>query len=196
MHVLTIFAHPGPPGASHRILSQFRAGLEQAGHSCDTADLYAEGFDPCMSAQDMGQFAGHPLPGDVRAYQARVDRCDALCLIFPLWWYAMPAVLKGWFDRVFSPGWAYAPGDGTHTPLLRARPCTVLVPVGLHRARTAVWSGLDALAELWQVGLFEFCGLGPVDIRFFYADEDPQDRDAHVFEIGRTLQEPGRSHTR
>src|SRR5260221_6899103 len=104
MHVLSVIAHPKENSFSHTVLNRFAAGAVAAGHSHEVADLYREGFNPVMSERDMEQFEGVPMLDDVLAEQARIDRADALCLIFPIWWYSMPAMMKGWLDRVWSAG--------------------------------------------------------------------------------------------
>ena len=124
MHVLAVFCHPHRDSFSGAVLDRFVVGVEEVGHTCEVADLYREGFDPVMSMRDLQQFDGVPMPVDVLAEQARVEQCDALCLIFPLWWYGMPAMMKGWLDRVWSAEWAYHweydPEQPAKTPPLHA----------------------------------------------------------------------------
>ena len=77
-------------------------GAQSVGHSVEFADLYAEHFDPILTERDLQQFKGVAMPDDVQREQARIERSDALCLIFPIWWYGPPAMMKGWFDTRFS----------------------------------------------------------------------------------------------
>jgi len=107
MHALAVFAHPQRDSFTGAMLAATLAGLADAGHSAEAADLYREGFEPRFGPQDYAQFRGETLPADVLREQARIDRADALVLVFPVWWWSFPAVLKGWIDRVFSEGWAY-----------------------------------------------------------------------------------------
>lgn len=83
-------------------------GVERAGHSVEIADLVAEGFDPRYSAADQAAYRrGGTTPAVVAAEQARIDRSDALVLVYPVYWWSFPGVLNGWIDRVFANGWAY-----------------------------------------------------------------------------------------
>ena len=102
MRILVVFAHPKRDSFTGRILDSFVAGLEQAGHVAEVADLYSEGFQPLLVPEDYAQWEDRPMPADVLREQARVERSEGIALVFPVWWWSMPAILKGWFDRVFA----------------------------------------------------------------------------------------------
>ena len=125
MHVLVLFAHPRRDAFTGELADAFCQGLREAGHSVEFADLYAEGFDPLLEA---GQFALEtgldpqaPRPADVEAQQVRLDRAEGLVFIYPFWWSDVPAILKGWFDRVMAYGFAYADGQRYDTGYFRGR---------------------------------------------------------------------------
>lgn len=105
MHVLVLFAHPVETSfnaALHRTIVQ---ALEGAGHSVDDCDLYAEDFDPRLTRSErLGYHDVGPNIEPVRAYVERVQAAEALVLSFPVWNFGYPAILKGFFDRVFLPG--------------------------------------------------------------------------------------------
>lgn len=111
MHVYVIFAHPSRRSFSSSVLDAFTGGLKQAGHSYEVADLYQMGFRSEMDeAQYLREVSGDPdlpLPPNVEAEHARIDRADGLVFIYPVWWSDCPAKLKGWFDRVLTCGYAY-----------------------------------------------------------------------------------------
>jgi len=111
MHIHIVFAHPSRKSFSRSVLDAFTRGLEEAGHSYEIADLYEMGFQSEMDeAQYFRETSGDPdlpVPRDVEAEQARIDRADGLAFIYPLWWSDCPAKLKGWFDRVLTCGYAY-----------------------------------------------------------------------------------------
>ncbi|MFN7958148.1 MAG: NAD(P)H-dependent oxidoreductase [Holophagaceae bacterium] len=135
MHVLVLFVHPRRRSFTGELAEAFCAGLEAAGHSVEFADLYEEGFDPIL---DGGQFGletaldpASPRPADVLAQQARLERAEGLVFIYPFWWSDVPALLKGWFDRVWSYGYAYAyEADRSRTTRLRVRKALALSPAG------------------------------------------------------------------
>lgn len=112
MHALIVVAHHDPQSLTHSVAAEVGAGLTASGHTFEMADLAAEGFDPRYTAADHQVHRTRATPpADVLAEQARIDRADALVLAFPIYWWSMPALLKGWVDRVFVNGWAidYSP---------------------------------------------------------------------------------------
>ena len=106
MHVVVVIAHPDPNSFSHAIASTARAALEEGGHGVTLLDLYAEDFRTAMSRDErMAYHSDRPiLDPVVERHAAIVKRADALVFIFPTWWSTMPAILKGWLERVMVPG--------------------------------------------------------------------------------------------
>lgn len=164
MHVLAVFCHPRRASFSGAVLDRFVAGAGVAGHTVEVADLHAERFDPVFRVEDFAQFEGGRMPDDVLAEQDRVDRCDALAFVFPIWWYGMPAMFKGWLDRVWSNGWAYTWEHDPEGSLLRRRPCTFLCPTGASRALMDRWGYDRDLDHLWRYGVLGYCGVDPIRI--------------------------------
>lgn len=119
MHVLLIFCHPRADSFSAALRDAAMEGLRAAGHTVELRDLYAEGFDPALSAEERGRYhdVSDNLAG-IEDHVASLRRADALLLVHPTWWYGMPAMLKGWFDRVWAPGVAFRLGAGAIEPLL------------------------------------------------------------------------------
>nr|WP_320133388.1 NAD(P)H-dependent oxidoreductase [uncultured Holophaga sp.] len=112
MNVLVVLAHPEPTSFTQEVGRVFLEGLLEAGHTFEVADLYAEAFDPILKpaqfALETAMDSAAKRPGDIRAEQARLARAEGLVFIYPFWWSDVPAILKGWFDRVWSYGFAYA----------------------------------------------------------------------------------------
>jgi len=175
VHVLLVYCHPSRGSFCGVVLEQFADGLTRVGHTHEVADLYAEGFDPVFNAGDYGQFHGRPMPGDVTAEQARVDRADAVALVSPVWWLSLPAMLKGWFDRVWSNGWAYEWAHDPEGSLLAPRPF-VFVLTAAGSAATWVRYGYGAaLDATLRIGLLGWCGAGSSTVAILHDtgfDED------------------------
>ena len=116
MKVFIVYCHPSEDSFTREIRDSFIAGLESAGHSYILSDLYAMGFISDMNeAEYLRETHGRrelPVPDDVRAEQEKVNASDAIVFIYPVFWTDAPAKLSGWFDRVWTVGFAY--GDG-HT---------------------------------------------------------------------------------
>ncbi len=120
MRVLVLFAHPDPESygyALHRVVID---GLRQAGHEVDDCDLYAEVFEPVLSCDERRAYHDTASnTSEVAGYVERLRRAEALVLCFPVWNFGYPAVLKGFFDRVFLPGVSFDMVDGKAVPALR-----------------------------------------------------------------------------
>ena len=167
MNWYILLAHPNPASFNHAVCRALLEGLQEAGAYYEVNDLYATGFNPLMAGEDFNQFEdGGRLPADVLAEQAKVDRADCLALIYPVWWNDVPAVLKGWLDRVLSKGWAYdITADGHFMPLLKLKKVIILNtadnPLELLEA-----VGLNDAARLTKAeGTFAFCGAVDIDHR-------------------------------
>ena len=135
MHVLVVFAHPRRASFTGELADAFCAGLRAAGHSVEFADLCQERFDPLLEDRQFQlETAMDPLsprPDDVLAEQRRLDRAAGLVFIYPFWWSDVPAILKGWFDRVWSYGFAYAyEADQSRSTRLTIRKALALCPAG------------------------------------------------------------------
>src|SRR5690606_30936199 len=110
MHALIVVAHPDQSSHTQAVARKVAQGLAAADarHTVEIADLAAEGFDPRFTGSDMALFhkTAEP-PVDIIAEHARLEHADALVLVYPIYWWSFPALLKGWIDRVFTQGWAY-----------------------------------------------------------------------------------------
>jgi putative NADPH-quinone reductase len=120
MRLLYVYCHPLDDSFHAAIRNEALAGLERAGHAVDLLDLYAEGFDPVLSARLRRDY--HDPAKNRANNQAYVDRlmaAEALVIQFPTWSFGPPAMLKGWFDRLFGPGIAMDLSDPARAkPLL------------------------------------------------------------------------------
>jgi NAD(P)H dehydrogenase (quinone) len=108
VQVLVVFCHPVRESFARALLDRCVVELERAGHEVAVRDLYAEGFAPALTAQERRDYEAVgrnqlSVAGEVAALKA----ARGLLLIYPTWWYGMPAMLKGWFDRVWLPGVAF-----------------------------------------------------------------------------------------
>jgi len=108
MHVLLVLAHPLPESFAHSVARTVRERLEGQGHSVDLLDLHAEDFDPRLTEKERRGYFDDPYDTSaVGDLVARLRKAEALVLVFPQWWFNLPAILKGFFDRVFAPGVAF-----------------------------------------------------------------------------------------
>lgn len=105
MRVLVIYAHPDPDSLNGAIHREILTALSAAGHEVDDIDLYADGFDPVLSAEERRDYFEPDLNrARVADYAARIEAAEGLVFCFPTWCLGPPAILKGFFDRVMVPG--------------------------------------------------------------------------------------------
>jgi NAD(P)H dehydrogenase (quinone) len=126
MHALIVYAHPEPTSFTAALKNTAVHALRGAGHSVEVSDLYAEGFNPVagrhdfVEAFDPNRFnyqieqghahATHGFAPEIVREQERFLKADLVIWVYPIWWGGVPAILKGWFDRVLAYGFAYADG--------------------------------------------------------------------------------------
>lgn len=158
MHVLTILDHPDQSSFSSAIAREFCAGAETAGHTTELADLHAENFDPRWSLADIDGDSSGQVPDDILAEQDRIDRADAIGFVFPLFWWGMPAMTKGWVDRVWSWGWAYDQLDDPEKSLQKPRTGVLLVPAGARSDEMHELGYASAIEKAWIDGTFGYFG--------------------------------------
>lgn len=111
--MLLVFCHPRADSYAAALRDATVRGLQRAGHAVEVRDLHAEGFRPGLTAEEHARVhePGANLEG-VEDHAASLRAADALVLVYPTWWYGMPATLKGWFDRVWVTGLAFTLGAG------------------------------------------------------------------------------------
>ena len=108
MRILVVWAHPLADSYSAALKDRAVAALEATGHQIDLLDLYAEEFDPVLSAQERIDYHEiGPNQANVESYVAQLRAAEGLLLIFPTWSFGFPAILTGWLQRVWVPGVAF-----------------------------------------------------------------------------------------
>jgi putative NADPH-quinone reductase len=108
MHVLVIYCHPDKVSLASALHDTVIETLSASGHMVMDLDLYGEQFDPVFSLQDRINYNDTSLYyTTVEKYARQLAAAEALVVVFPTWWYGMPAMLKGYFDKVWAPGVAY-----------------------------------------------------------------------------------------
>jgi len=127
MNVLIVHAHPGTQSLNASLRDFAVERLRANGHAVQVSDLYAMDWKPALDGDDFLErdparplalmtdseraFRAGTQSPDIAAEQRKLDWADAVIFQFPLWWFSMPAILKGWFDRVYAYGFAYGVGE-------------------------------------------------------------------------------------
>lgn len=160
MSSLVVVSHPVRDSLTNNAARAAFDAIRAAGGDVEFADLAAEGFDPRFTAGDVDLYrGGGEVPANVIAEQARVDRADHLVLVFPMYWWSMPALLKGWIDRVFVGGWAYdgASASGV-TGMLQRLTIDLVVVAGDDKESFERHGIPQAVRTQIERGIIEYCG--------------------------------------
>jgi NAD(P)H dehydrogenase (quinone) len=174
MKHLIVVAHPLMDSVTMKLARAYALELESLGQSCLMHDLYRLGFDPVLGAGELEPAA--KTPGDIRAAQVAVAGCNALTMVYPLWWATMPAILKGYIDRVFARGFAYEGEGGSTHGLLAGRSCVLVTLSGspsnlLHES--GEWRAIQMLQDSH---IFRSCGFELLEHLHFDLIEPPTPR--------------------
>ncbi len=115
MRALVVYCHPDPDSFNAAICDLVCAQLKAAGAELRVLDLYARGFDGALSRAEWQGYLDSPANRAVVAEDAAaLEWCDTLIFVYPTWWYGLPAMLKGWLDRVMLPDVAFLMPDGVN----------------------------------------------------------------------------------
>jgi len=113
MQVFVVYCHPSKKSFTHDMKQEFLKGLNDANHKFIVSDLYEMNFNEEMSEDEYEREAYYntdtPVAGDVMEEQCKIQQSDAIVFIYPVFWTEAPAKLVGWFDRVWTSGFAYNP---------------------------------------------------------------------------------------
>ncbi|MDH6229370.1 NAD(P)H-dependent oxidoreductase [Streptomyces sp. MJP52] len=171
MHALLVATNPDPRSLTHHVREKLEAALHPV--PVETADLSKERFDPTYTLADRRAYQeGGNHPADIVREHRRLERATDLVLIFPVYWWSMPALLKGWIDRVFVNGWAFE-----HSPASGLRPklgalTTHLLPIAGDDSGAYERHGYEqALRTQIEHGIVDYCGSRRGATAFIYESE-------------------------
>ena len=169
MKLSLILGHPHRGSFNHAIAETALGVLQRNGHRVRFHDLYAEGFDPVLTFDEIPRDAA--VDPVIARHCDELAEADGILIVHPNWWGQPPAVLKGWVDRVIRPGVAYEfleddAGDGVPNGLLRARVALVFNTSNTPRDRELAVFG-DPLEALWRNCIFDLCGVATVCRRMY-----------------------------
>ena len=191
-----MLAHPEPASFTASLARHGMRALEKEGHVIDVADLYAMNFDPVSDRRNFvatanpdrfDQQAEEKFASATRGFSAelqqemdRLESCDVLVLQFPIWWLGMPAIMKGWIDRVFAIGRTYGGGRWFDRGMMRGKRAMLAVTIGgTEQAYSSAGIYGPAANVLRPInhGILAFCGFDVVEPFIAFAPArktDPQ----------------------
>jgi len=182
MKQLIIYTHFSPFSFNCAIKDRIIQQAQLMGHETILRDLYFMNFKPSLDWIDMNAQKNNEVPIDIATEQKYIAEAEVLIFVFPIWWNSMPAVLKGYIDRVFSNGFAYSI-NGEVKGLLNGKKVMIFNSLGGDTDEDMQ----NAMRTTIDKGIMEFCGMDVELHRFFpnVIDVDRQTRESYLDDIGR-----------
>ncbi len=159
MKHLIVAAHPAEDSFTMGLTRSYAAELERLGHSQRTYDLYRMGFNPVLATSELlPASADRPVSADLVQAQDDIRAADALTVIYPLWWLSMPAMMKGYIDRVFARGFAYESHNGIVHGLLAGKKSVLITISGAPLPLLVKSGNWNAVQVLQDTHIFRSAG--------------------------------------
>ncbi len=183
MKILLVFCHPRRDSFTGAVADAFADAAGKAGHEIEFADLYAENFDPRLYEPDEPDWdnTDKKYSTEVQAEMARIKRSDAIVFVCPIWWWSMPAMLKGWIDRVWNLGFAYGTAK---VPLSHGLMIGTAAAPADAFAKRGYDTAIDAQVD---TGIMNYCGIATSRIELFHDTTSDDGTRAGLLERARLL---------
>ncbi|MCG6553729.1 MAG: NAD(P)H-dependent oxidoreductase [Candidatus Magnetominusculus sp. LBB02] len=167
MKHLIVYSHPNPKSFNHAIMEALEGQLRALGQDVKVRDLYAIGFDPILKPSDFEFIHKGGAAPDVKAEQEHIAWADVITLIHPVWWTGLPAIFKGYIDRVFSLGFAYMIDEAGITGLLKGKKVLIINTTGSPEDMYNKSGMFNSILQTSDDGIYRFCGLEVLKHIFF-----------------------------
>jgi len=158
MNYLIIYAHPNPGSFNHAIMETITEELRHNGKGVKIRDLYQMGFNSVLKSEDFANMQRGSVAQDVKEEQEFIRSADVMIFVYPLWWAGMPAMLKGYIDRVFTEGFAYRVTDDGIAGLLVGKKVFLFTTMGASIEDYEESGFFKSMGQITDTGMFAFCG--------------------------------------
>lgn len=169
MNALIVFAHPNPMSFNASLAKVVQEELAGQGAQVKVKDLYAMGWNPVLSSDDFEGYHTGKITPDVQQEQNDVAWADLVVFIGPVWWYSVPAIMKGYVDRVFSLGFAYKYTQTGPQGLLTGKKGLLITTSGADQKTAEAGGMLDVIRKSMADGLFGFSGFSAWEYKNLFA---------------------------
>lgn len=158
-----VVAHPARSSFTLSMAEAYIGAVQDQGGQAELRDLYRLGFDPRLQASEIPGPHGFQPQEDVVAERALIGDADVFAFVYPVWFNAPPAMIKGYIDRVFGMGFGYGMGEGGNRPLLTGKRLLSLSSSGAPKSWMVETGAWDAMRKLFDEHVAAVCGLAVVD---------------------------------
>ncbi len=167
MNHLIIYAHPSQNSFGQKLVDVLTHQSQAQNWEVTVRDLYAMGFNPVLSGNDLELLHNGITPNEILKEQQCISRANFITVIYPLWWAGFPAILKGYIDRVLSYGFAYKNESGKIKGLLTGKKVFIVTTLGNNLSNYEANDLLTAFQTIHRDEIFGFCGMEVMGHRFF-----------------------------
>lgn len=167
MNHLVVFAHPNQKSFGKGIVDTIEKACQENGANVRVRDLYEIGFDPILKPSDFVALQSGNTPEDIKTEQEHVKWADVITFVYPVWWVGLPAMLKGYVDRVFSYGFAYESVNGAPRGLLNGKKALLFSTTGSPNEVYEQNGMHDSMKQTTDAGIFNFTGIEVISHTFF-----------------------------
>ena len=176
MKILLVVAHSRANSLTRQAADAFASAARKNGHEIELADLAAERFDPVLLEADEPDWNNpdKTYSAAVRHEMARIERNDATVMVFPVWWWSLPAILKGWIDRVWNHGWAYGSRTYPHERVW------MIAIAGSGKESYEPRAYDKAMQTELATGILEYCGVKEGRLEVLYGAIEGGDGPAEI----------------
>jgi NAD(P)H dehydrogenase (quinone) len=166
MKSLVIYAHPNPFSLNHSIKVEVVRLLKAKGDDVKVSDLYEMEFNPVLMPEDFNLIFSGTVAEDVKVEQDKIRWADRIIVISPIWWTGFPAILKGYFDRVLTYGFAYTVDESGFGQPLKGKKALLISTHG--QPESVYHDGMyGSFVDTQDKGVFGFCGFELEEHKFF-----------------------------
>lgn len=156
MKYLILYVHPDTESHARYTLQEVESRLKELERDYEIIDLYKIHYDPILSAKELKE--KRYAPDIVKKHRKKIDESNILVFIYPVWWNSMPAILKGWFDRTLSAGYAFKYVNRKPVGLLKGKKAIIFATTGANRFLSYMFQGLR-WDKIMRTDILGFCGI-------------------------------------
>jgi len=158
MKTLIIYAHPNTNGHCSTLLEELIGNLESKNIDYELIDLYKLKYDPVLKENELYTAGNNYISKQNKEFQNKISNCDRFIFIYPNWWNSPPAILKGFIDRTFTPGFGFKYEGKIPKGLLKGRKAAIFLTTGSPILIFKFFSGSRA-AKIMKKDFLRFCGI-------------------------------------
>lgn len=189
MNHLIVFTHPNQKSFGKAIAETVLKASAEKGFNIKIKDLYEEGFNPVLGSSDFEAFGSGRIPADIKVEQDLIVWADVISFVYPVWWTGLPAILKGYIDRVYSYGFAYEYKNGAVNGLLKGKRVRLFSTTGTPDSVYDLNGMYKSMMQTQDDGIFRISGIDDVEHLFFgavpYVDDSTRKR--YLADVEKTV---------